>query len=77
MSVTEALKDRPSDLVVSQRKTSGFWKLLERFQDNPFFRRLHGLKDHEVIAKGREFAEDLKGRWETSDHPMMHKIQVQ
>eukprot|EP00803_Ostreobium_quekettii_P009333 evm.model.scf_282EXC.7 EVM.evm.TU.scf_282EXC.7 scf_282EXC:68677-72165(-) len=76
VSYADAGKDGPSQLLVTKKKKPYFRKLLEdAFQSNPFFRRLRGLKDHQVITKGREFAEDLKDRWETSDHPMMHRIQ--
>jgi hypothetical protein len=28
-----------------------------------------------VVTKGQELAEDLRERWETSDSPVVHKIQ--
>ena len=43
---------------------------------HPIFRRLRGFGDNKVFNKGREVAEDLRERWETSDSPLVHRIQV-
>lgn len=42
---------------------------------NPFFQKLHGVKDSSVFVRAREMADDLKDRWETSDNPLVHRIQ--
>nr|GEZ14754.1 mitochondrial import inner membrane translocase subunit TIM44-2 [Tanacetum cinerariifolium] len=34
----------------------------------------HGLSEP-VVTKSQEIAEDMRERWETSDHPVVHKIQ--
>ncbi|CAD7701113.1 unnamed protein product [Ostreobium quekettii] len=76
ISYGEAASGGPSHLVVAEQRKSAFWKLLEdAFQSSPLFRRLEGLKDHQVFSRGREIAAGLRDRWEASDHPMMHKIQ--
>lgn len=37
--------------------------------------KLEGLKKTAPYAKGAELAEDMRERWETSDSPMVHRIQ--
>ena len=39
------------------------------------FDKLEGLKKTAPYAKGAELAEDMRERWETSDSPMVHRIQ--
>ena len=45
---------------------------------HPFFARMRGLNlgQNPVISKGREAAENIRERWETSDSPLVHRIQV-
>ncbi len=43
---------------------------------HPLFQRLQGLRDAKVFHKGGEVADALRERWETSDSPVVHKIQV-
>lgn len=43
---------------------------------HPLFKRLAALREHKVFSKGREVAEDLRERWETSDSPLVNRIQV-
>ncbi|KAL7082905.1 hypothetical protein ACP275_14G130300 [Erythranthe tilingii] len=43
-------------------------------QGNPIFKRVSGFSEP-VIEKSQEIAEDMRERWETSDHPVVHKIQ--
>lgn len=44
------------------------------------FKRLEalgaGIGDNPAVRKSREMREDLKERWETSDSPLVHRIQV-
>eukprot|EP00249_Psilotum_nudum_P014102 c24671_g1_i1 orf=760-1761(+) len=49
--------------------------LKEKAQAHPIYRRLKGVKEHPAVAKGQEIAEDLREKWETSDSPVVHKIQ--
>ncbi|KAL3689274.1 hypothetical protein R1sor_015583 [Riccia sorocarpa] len=50
-------------------------ELLDKARQHPVFRRLTSVKEHPVVAKSQELAEDLRERWETSDSPVVHKIQ--
>ena len=44
---------------------------------HPIFKRVSGgLKDSAVYGKGRDMAEGIRERWETSDSPLVHRIQV-
>lgn len=42
----------------------------------PFFARLRGVRVEETSAfkKGQEMVDDLKEKYETSDHPAVHKV---
>ncbi|KAL5860060.1 hypothetical protein ACOSQ4_001356 [Xanthoceras sorbifolium] len=63
-----------SDLVVAPSKQSIWSKLKEKMQDYPVFRRISGISEP-VVTKSQELAEDMRERWETSDNPIVHKIQ--
>ncbi|CAK7346399.1 unnamed protein product [Dovyalis caffra] len=43
-------------------------------QGHPLFKRFAGYSEP-VVTKGQEIAEDMRERWETSDSPIVHKIQ--
>ena len=43
---------------------------------HPLFQRLASLGEHRVFAKGKEVADDLRERWETSDSPLVQRIQA-
>jgi hypothetical protein len=43
---------------------------------HPLFRRLAALGEHRVFARGKEVADDLRERWETSDSPLVQRIQA-
>ena len=43
---------------------------------HPLFQRLASFRNARVFSKGKEVAEDLRERWETSDSPLVHRIQV-
>ncbi|KAJ6834962.1 mitochondrial import inner membrane translocase subunit TIM44-2 [Iris pallida] len=45
-----------------------------KMQGHPLFKRVSGYSQP-VVTKGQELAEDMRERWETSDHPVVHKIQ--
>eukprot|EP00250_Pteridium_aquilinum_P014724 c22158_g1_i2 orf=737-1726(+) len=49
------------------------WK--EKAESNKIYKRFKGVKKHPVVLKGQEIAEDIRERWETSDSPVVHKIQ--
>ncbi|KAL5975532.1 hypothetical protein ACLOJK_019856 [Asimina triloba] len=66
------------DMVVVPTKQSRWGKkweaLKEKMQGHPLFKRLSGYSEP-VVTKGQELAEDVRERWETSDSPVVHKIQ--
>ena len=43
---------------------------------HPLFQRLASFRNARVFSKGKEVANDLRERWETSDSPLVHRIQV-
>ena len=43
---------------------------------HPLFQRLSSFRNAKVFSKGKEVADDLRERWETSDSPFVHRIQV-
>ena len=74
----------PSQVMVVEQPLSPFQKgwarLREQYGGNPIFKRVEemssGLNDNAALRKSREMREDLKERWETSDSPLVHRIQV-
>ncbi|CAL1408937.1 unnamed protein product [Linum trigynum] len=46
----------------------------KKMQGNPVFKRFSGISEP-VVTKSQELAEDMRERWETSDNPIVHKIQ--
>ena len=42
---------------------------------HPAFARLSTQLDQHLVAKGRDVAESLRERWETSDSPLVHRLQ--
>ncbi|OVA14898.1 Tim44-like domain [Macleaya cordata] len=67
-----------TDIVIVPTKQSRWGKkweaLKEKMQGHPVFKRISGISEP-VVTKGQELAEDMRERWETSDHPVVHKIQ--
>uniref|UniRef100_A0A1J3IJ02 Mitochondrial import inner membrane translocase subunit TIM44-2 n=1 Tax=Noccaea caerulescens TaxID=107243 RepID=A0A1J3IJ02_NOCCA len=67
-----------TEMVVMQTKQSKWQKkwesLREKMQDYPVFKRLGGMSEP-VVNKSKEIAEDVREIWETSDNPIVHKIQ--
>ncbi|KAL7125532.1 hypothetical protein ABFS83_14G123800 [Erythranthe nasuta] len=67
-----------TDIVILPTKQSRWskkWEALKsKMQGNPIFKRVSGFSEP-VIEKSQEIAEDMRERWETSDHPVVHKIQ--
>ncbi|XP_068663697.1 mitochondrial import inner membrane translocase subunit TIM44-2-like [Aristolochia californica] len=67
-----------TDMVVVPKKESPWrkkWEALkEKMQGYPVYKRVSGLGEP-VVTKGQEIAEDMRERWETSDNPVVHKIQ--
>lgn len=42
---------------------------------HPLFERLSSQLDEHVVSRGRDVAGSLRERWETSDSPLVHRIQ--
>ncbi|XP_022758409.1 mitochondrial import inner membrane translocase subunit TIM44-2-like [Durio zibethinus] len=67
-----------TDIVVLPSKQSRWskrWEALkEKVQGHPLFKHVSGYSEP-VVTKGQEIAEDMRERWETSDNPIVHKIQ--
>ncbi|XP_068649536.1 mitochondrial import inner membrane translocase subunit TIM44-2-like [Aristolochia californica] len=67
-----------TDMVVVPKKVSPWrkkWETLkEKMQGHPAYKRISGFSEP-VVTKGQEIAEDVRERWETSDNPVVHKIQ--
>ncbi|KAK4796080.1 hypothetical protein SAY86_028406 [Trapa natans] len=58
-----------------QSKWSKKWESFkEKMQGLPVFKRISNISEP-VVMKGQEIAEDIRERWETTDNPVVHKIQ--
>uniref|UniRef100_A0A0D6R7W3 Tim44-like domain-containing protein n=1 Tax=Araucaria cunninghamii TaxID=56994 RepID=A0A0D6R7W3_ARACU len=74
-------KERSSatSMVPVAAKQTRWGKKWEEFKEkarvNPLFKRVMGISEHPAVAKSQELAEDIRERWETSDSPVVHKIQ--
>lgn len=76
-STTGQTSDRTEVIVVpiKQSPWSKKWQALkEKMQGHPMFKRVNKMSEP-VVTKSQELAEDLQERWETSDSPVVHKIQ--
>ncbi|CAM8878056.1 unnamed protein product [Rhodiola kirilowii] len=64
-----------TDVVIvpsNQSRLSKKWEALkDKMRNHPMFKRV----SEPVVTKSQEIVEDLKDTWETSDHPVVHKIQ--
>jgi import inner membrane translocase subunit TIM44 len=57
------------------RLRAGWDTFAEKTGFTTVFSKLQGLKRTPVYKKGEEALEDMRERWETSDNPMVHRIQ--
>ncbi|KAK1440354.1 hypothetical protein QVD17_06179 [Tagetes erecta] len=77
-SKANAERSTRTDITIVPVKQSVFSKKWEAFkqkmQGHPLFKRANDISEP-VRIKGQEIAEDMRERWETSDHPVVHKIQ--
>ena len=68
-----------TSLAVAKEKKSalrrGWEALANKAGLTSVFSKLEGLKQTPAYKKGEEALEDMRERWETSDNPMVHKIQ--
>lgn len=67
-----------TDIAVVASKQSRWSKKWETFKGkmkgHPIFKRASGLSKP-VMDKSQEIAEEMRDRWETTDHPVVYKIQ--
>lgn len=47
----------------------------EKLNGHPFFQSITSIKDSKVVTAGRDAADSIRERWETSDSPFVHRIQ--
>lgn len=76
-SSTGDKSDRTEVVVVPVKQSpwSKKWdSLKEKMRGNPMFKHITKMSEP-VVTKSQELAEDLQERWETSDSPVVHKIQ--
>ncbi|XP_073107121.1 mitochondrial import inner membrane translocase subunit TIM44-2 isoform X2 [Elaeis guineensis] len=77
-SATSGPTSTRTDIVVVPSKKSLLGEKWEAFkkkmEDHPIFKRVSGFS-RPVVDMGNEIAEDVRERWETSDNPVVHKIQ--
>ncbi|XP_024389939.1 mitochondrial import inner membrane translocase subunit TIM44-2 [Physcomitrium patens] len=68
-----------NSIVPVVKKTTGWEKrwedLKKKAKSHPAFKRFKTVTGHPVVTKGQELAEDIRERWETSDSPVVHRIQ--
>ena len=66
-------------VAITKKKKTTFQKGWDSFAEKTgfttVFSKLEGLKQTPVYKKGEEALEDMRERWETSDNPMVHRIQ--
>ncbi|GLJ37157.1 hypothetical protein SUGI_0753660 [Cryptomeria japonica] len=61
---------------VKQTRWGKKWEeFKEKARGHPLYKRVRGVGEHPAVAKSQELAEDIRERWETSDSPVVHKIQ--
>ncbi|CAL9108004.1 unnamed protein product [Musa textilis] len=77
-SVSSEPRSTRTDIVVVPTKKSILGQKWEAFKkkmhDHPIFKHVSGYSQP-VVTMGQELAEDMRERWETSDSPVVHKIQ--
>ncbi|KXZ52540.1 hypothetical protein GPECTOR_9g584 [Gonium pectorale] len=79
--VASAAYDGPTALVLSRQQATGWQKAWNTMQEKlsgvPLVNKIFNLKvtDTTAFKKGQELVEDLKDKYETSDHPVVHKVE--
>ncbi|KAB1215360.1 Mitochondrial import inner membrane translocase subunit TIM44-2 [Morella rubra] len=77
-STSKGERSTRTDIVIVPSKQSRWnkkWEALkEKLRGHPAFKRISGISEP-VVTKSQEIAEDMRERWETSDNPIVHKIQ--
>ncbi|KAG2484061.1 hypothetical protein HYH03_017081 [Edaphochlamys debaryana] len=73
--------DGPTALVLAKEQATGWQKVWDTMQDKlsgiPGINKILNVKvtDTAAFKKGQEMVEDLKDKYETSDHPVVHKVE--
>ncbi|CAI5489779.1 unnamed protein product, partial [Closterium sp. Naga37s-1] len=67
------------DLTVVKRKVP-WWRariesVLNKVRGHWVVQRVYGVQHHPIVTKSKEVVDDMKDRWETSDSPVVHRIQ--
>ncbi|GLC45459.1 hypothetical protein PLESTB_000316300 [Pleodorina starrii] len=79
--VATATYDGPTALVLARQQATGWQKAWDTVQEKlggiPLVGKFLNLKvtDTAAYKKGQELVEDLKDKYETSDHPVVHKVE--
>ncbi|XP_058208245.1 mitochondrial import inner membrane translocase subunit TIM44-2 isoform X1 [Rhododendron vialii] len=81
-AVSTGERSSRTDVAVVASKQSRLSKMWEAFkekakkkmQGHPISKRVSGYSEP-MVTKGQEFVEDIRDRWETTDNPVVHKIQ--
>ena len=69
-----------TDVAVSAEPEKTGWEkrwdeVKDQAKTTAFFQKVTGLKEHKLVQRANEVAEDMRDRWETSDSAFVHKIQ--
>ena len=62
-------------VATARRRKSAFETFAERTGVTSVFAKLDALRRSEAFKKGSDVFEDIRERWETSDSPLVHRIQ--
>ncbi|CAI5524341.1 unnamed protein product [Closterium sp. Naga37s-1] len=67
------------DLTVVKRKVP-WWRariesVLNKVREHWVVQRVYGVQHHPIVTKSKEVVDEMKDRWETSDSPVVHRIQ--
>ena len=69
-----------TDVAVTKAPPKTGWskrwdEVKDQAKTTAFFQKVLGLKEHKIVKRANEVADDLRDRWETSDSAFVHKIQ--
>jgi import inner membrane translocase subunit TIM44 len=82
MQAPDTPYEGPTALAAVKAPESKMNKLLndlyDKFGHHPLFAKLRrvDIKDSPLYKKGTELADDIRDKYETSDHPAVHKVEV-
>lgn len=69
-----------TDVAVAPPQEESAWSkqwrdMSEKLSGHPFFKSMAGLRNSKVVTAGKDVADAVRERWETSDSPFVHRIQ--